>query len=79
MRMKLSDWNKSLVYVAYECAEFPNIGWYVYTMYDGRKGITLFIQDSIGEIFAEQNTGIWDSFDEMKAAIQRCIRRLMEV
>lgn len=75
--MGLKEWNRSLEYVAYECAKFPNIKWGTYVTYDGRKGIRLMLMDSMDNIFAERYTGRCDSFAQMKEAIQDCIRLLM--
>lgn len=69
--IKLNDWNRCCEYAAFECAEFPNISWSSYTMYDGRKGIDLHSLDDLGNIYDTVNCGVCDSFKEFKESFWR--------
>lgn len=76
--MTLNEWEKCMSYADYQCAEFPNIEWTSYTMYDGKRGICLMLMDSNGSVYDELYTGTFESFKEMKAAFRKQMKRLAE-
>lgn len=75
-KMKPKDWNLCLEYTAFECSEFPDISWDVYTMYDGRKGILLNSLDNYGNVYNTVYCGICNSFEEFEESFWNNMKRL---
>lgn len=75
--LNLSDWSEVLRY-AKELADKASKDFGIdvrvkpYTMYDGAKGIHFQVFDSDGNFYDEYASGICDSLDEYKQALQRC-------
>lgn len=76
MNMKFEDWNKSLNYAEEVIKPYDFIRAFEYTMHDGRKGIVFQSIDNNGKVFVEYYSGIHNSFDRMKRAIDNCVNLL---
>lgn len=78
MNMKFEDWNKSLNYADEIIKPYDFIKAFEYIMCDGRKGIVFRLIDNHGKTFKECYSGIKNSFEEMKMAIDNCVNILRE-
>lgn len=78
--MKLTEWTNLINYGNSLCATLKEKGYDVrlkpYTVYDGRKGLSMQIFDSNGDLFTEYRSGI-DTPEIMKRIMDRNMRRIM--
>ena len=74
--MKLKDWNLCCEYAAFECGEYPDVSWDIYTMHDGRKGISLHSLDYYGNVYDIVYCGICDSFKEFQDVFWKNFKKL---
>lgn len=62
MNIKLNEWNELIKYGNELCNNLKEKGYDVrlrpYTMYDGRKGLTMQVFDMLGNFFTEYYSGI---------------------
>lgn len=81
--MSIADWNKTIEYANNLCNELNEHGRNVrirpYTMYDGRKGLYMQLFDCFNNFYNEYATGIWNTFDEMKRALERTAQMIRNV
>ena len=83
--LKLSEWNELCEYAQNICNNFKedNIDvrykpYTAYTLYDRKKGIYFQVFDSNGEFYKKYNSGICDSFEEMKLSLNRMVLRIIK-
>lgn len=78
--MKLTEWINLINYGNSLCATLKEKGYDVrlkpYTVYDGRKGLSMQVFDSNGDLFTEYRSGI-DTPEIMKRIMDRNMRRIM--
>lgn len=78
--MKLTEWTNLVDYGNALCATLKEKGYDVrlkpYTMYDGRRGLTMQVFDLNGDLFNEYYSGI-DTPETMKRMMDRNMRRIM--
>lgn len=78
MKMKLADWNKSLIY-AHEITEpYTHIVINKYDMYDGRKGIKLNVYDECNNLYHVEYSGTYNTFEQMKVALDNRLKYILE-
>jgi hypothetical protein len=80
--MKLSEWDKSVQYGNKICTELKEKGYNVslspYTMYDGKKGLYIYVYDVLGEVYKFYATGICETFEKMQIALQTQRNRIIQ-
>lgn len=80
MNIKLNEWSKLIKYGNELCNGLKEKGYDVrlkpYTMYDGRKGLTMQVFDTFGKIFKEYHSGV-DTFAMMKNIMCVNARRII--
>ncbi len=78
--LKLSEWNGIIIYGNICCNELVKSGYNAkltsYTMHDKRKGLYINIDDELGDIYKQYATGVYDSVDEYKNALDKIVRRV---
>ena len=74
--MKSRDWNLCCEYTSFECAEFPNIWWDVYTTNDGKKGILLNMLDDNDNIIKTVRCEICNSYNEFAKSFWDNMKKL---
>lgn len=81
MSLKLSEWNEVCKYADKVCKALSDRGYNTkakpYTLYDGRKGMFLYVLDNYGNPFTSYATGIHYSLIEMTNAIDEQASRIM--
>lgn len=79
MNIKLNQWNELIEHGNQLCRCLKLLGYDVrlkpYTMYDGRKGLSMQVLDSCGNIFTEYQSGV-DTFNIMKATMTKNAARI---
>lgn len=79
MNVKLNEWNKLIEYGNELCNSLKEKGYDVrlrpYTMYDGRKGLTMQVFDAFGKFFKEYYSGV-DTYSMMKNVMCMNARRI---
>lgn len=79
MNIKLNEWNKLIEYGNELCNSLKEKGYDVrlkpYTMYDGRKGLTMQVFDAFGKFFKEYYSGV-DTYSMMKNVMYMNARRI---
>ena len=78
--MKLSEWNEIISYAKELCQKrTSNIRPITYSMYDGRKGIYLALYDSEGKLYDRIASGVHDTVDEDKKALDSIYNIICEL
>ena len=78
--MKLSEWNEIISYAKELCQKrTSNIRPITYSMYDGRKGIYLALYDSEGKLYDRIASGVHDTVDEYKKALDSIYNIICEL
>ena len=81
-RLSLRDWDKVLEYTWSVVQELRDNGYSItikpYKVYDGRKGLFLQTVDSFGSVYHSIATGIWDTIEDYKRAIDKSIQILKD-
>ena len=80
MKLTLKEWNQSLDYASERREELKKEGHNLevcsYTMSNGTKGIRFFVLDNQGNRFESIFSGIQNTLEEMKQAIDSMVRRV---
>lgn len=78
--VKLSEWNELVRYGNELCGSLKENGYDVrlkpYTMYDGRKGLSMQVFDTFGEFYKEYYSGV-DTYKTMKNVMCMNARRII--
>ena len=78
--MKLSEWNEIISYAKELCQKrASNIKPITYSMYDGRKGIYLALYDCEGKVYDRVASGVHDTVDEYKKALDSIYNIICEL
>jgi hypothetical protein len=80
--MRLNDWDKVLDH-ADKCVRSLNdegikAEAVVYRLDGGGKGVCLQVFDKKGNLFSQHDSGIWNTVDEYKKALNRNMWNIME-
>lgn len=68
--MRVSEWNEVINYAKELCKKCTgDLRPTTYSVYDGRKGIYLALYDSEGKLYNQAASGIYDTVDEYKKAL----------
>ena len=81
MNISFSDWKKAKEYADLACKKASeesnrDISWGIYEVYNGRKGIRIYLFDGV-EIFKTWYSGICDCYQDLVNAIDKNINRAM--
>ena len=80
MNIKLNEWNKLIEYGKELCNILIERGYDVrlkpYTVYDGRKGLSMQVFDDDGNYFKEYYSGI-DTFNTMRESMRLNFKRII--
>lgn len=80
--LKISEWNSVVEHGNKVCEELKGYGYNTklkpYTMYDGRQGLFIQVFDGFGQFYTEYASGIWNSVEEFKSALDNCAKIIRE-